>query len=157
MEAVAVLNNPDLGITGTVVFVDEGPQKGTMIKIQISGLEPNTYHGFHIHEGGDLRMGCESMCSHWNPYCAPHGGPDDPRTQRHAGDLGNVKANNKGVVNMVFHDKLIRLRGKHSVVGRGVILHADPDDLGRGGDEESLKTGNSGKRIACGVIGWVCH
>ena len=108
-------------------------------------------HGIHIHETGDLRMGCISLCEHYNPYNKVHGGPNDKI--RHVGDLGNLKSK-RGKVNKVFRDKLIKLRGKYSIIGRSVVIHADEDDLGKGGDEESLITGNSGARIACGVIGY---
>ena len=47
----------------------------------------------------------------------------------------------------------MQLHGAHSVVGRSVVCHAKVDDLGQGGDDESLKTGNAGARVACGVIG----
>jgi Cu-Zn family superoxide dismutase len=68
--------------------------------------------------------------------------------------LGNLKANAKGEVHITFYDDCIRLRGtKCNIIGRGLILHADEDDLGIG-DEESLRTGNAGKRIACSVIGY---
>ena len=57
-------------------------------------------------------------------------------------------------VNKIIRDKLIRLRGKYSLIGRSVVIHSERDDLGLGGNAESLKTGNAGKRIACGVIGY---
>ena len=52
-----------------------------------------------------------------------------------------------------MYDNLVKLSGKYSVIGRSMIIHEDEDDLGKGGNEESLKTGNAGKRIACGIIG----
>lgn len=154
IEAVALLNNPFRGIQGFAVLREDLKNKETIIKVQMAGLPPNTKHGFHVHTAGDLRNGCTSLCSHWNPYGSFHGAPSDPRTERHAGDLGNIQANNKGIVNATIRDKLVKLRGKYSVIGRSLIVHEDEDDLGRGKDEESLKTGNAGVRIACGVIGY---
>ena len=70
------------------------------------------------------------------------------------GDLGNIIADKNGNVSMIIKDKLVKLRGKYSVIGRSIVIHDKEDDLGRGNNKESLKTGNAGKRIACGVIGY---
>jgi Cu-Zn family superoxide dismutase len=76
-------------------------------------------------------------------------------TKRHVGDLGNLKTNSKGQSNYTFYDDCIKLRGiKANIIGRGLIIHADEDDCGKGDNAESLKTGNAGKRIACAVIGY---
>lgn len=80
-----------------------------------------------------------------------HGAPNDE--ERHVGDLGNIEANDKGVANVVIEDSLISLTGEKSIVGRSLVVHADPDDLGRGGHELSKTTGNAGGRLVCGVIG----
>ena len=75
---------------------------------------------------------------------------------RHVGDLGNIYTDNNGVARYTFRDDLIKLTGKHNIIGRGLVIHEKPDDcgLGQGHErEESLKTGNAGKRIACAVIG----
>lgn len=154
IEAVALLTNKDLGIDGIVTLSEDLDKCATVITVKITGLKPNSVHGFHIHVAGDLREGCKSLCTHWNPYDAPHGGPGDSKNNRHVGDLGNLTANSKGVVNTVIVDKLIKLRGKYSVLGRSFVLHESEDDLGRGNNEESLLTGNSGARIACGIIGY---
>jgi Cu-Zn family superoxide dismutase len=81
----------------------------------------------------------------------PHGGLYDE--QRHVGDLGNLKTNEEGFAYAAFTDQKVSLFGERSVIGRSVVVHEKEDDLGRGGNEESLKTGNSGRRLACGVIG----
>jgi Cu-Zn family superoxide dismutase len=147
MKAVAVFTGT---IEGTVHFTE--CEQGIEIKANLKGFEPNTTHGFHVHEAGDLTDRCMSMCAHFNPYGTQHGGPLS--RERHIGDLGNLKANVKGEVHHTFYDDCIRLRGtKCNILGRGLILHADEDDLGVG-DEESLRTGNAGKRIACAVIGY---
>ena len=94
-----------------------------------------------------------SMCAHFNPFDKNHGGPDS--THRHVGDLGNLHTNKKGEANYYYHDDKIKLRGsKCNIIGRGLIIHEDEDDCGKGTNAESLKTGNAGKRIACAVIGY---
>jgi superoxide dismutase, Cu-Zn family len=82
-----------------------------------------------------------------------HGGPQS--AVRHAGDLGNVPTDARGNAKGIIEDSHIKLIGPESVIGRMVVVHAGEDDLGQGGNEESLKTGNAGGRAACGVIG-VC-
>ena len=88
---------------------------------------------------------------HYNPYKLTHGGPEDK--ERHVGDLGNVIAGDDGNAEYHHNDHLITLFGTYSVLGRSCVLHAGEDDLGRGGHELSKTTGNSGGRVACGVIG----
>lgn len=80
-----------------------------------------------------------------------HGGPKDE--VRHAGDLGNIHADNTGVAQFTNVDSFISLVGAHNILGRAVVVHADTDDLGRGGFTDSLSTGHAGSRLACGVIG----
>ena len=150
IEAVCVLTNTSSKINGYILFKEDLKKKETIIELHLKNV-PKGEHGFHIHRTGDLREGCSSLCSHYNPYNKNHGGPDSK--ERHVGDLGNIKSVN-GTVNKIIRDKLIRLRGKYSVIGRSVVIHSERDDLGLGGNAESLKTGNAGKRIACGVIGY---
>lgn len=64
-----------------------------------------------------------------------HGGPEDE--ERHVGDLGNVVASDDGVAKFDFTDKVIRLNGPLSIIGRTMVVHADPDDLGKGIQEKS--------------------
>jgi Cu-Zn family superoxide dismutase len=148
--AIAVFNNE---IRGTVKFSEDLENNVIKIDLNISGLKPNSYHGFHVHEAGDLTDKCTSMCAHFNPYGKTHGCPG--MTERHVGDLGNIHTNNKGEAKYSFYDNIIKLRGsKCNIIGRGLIIHEDEDDCGKGGNAESLKTGNAGKRIACAVIGY---
>ena len=69
------------------------------------------------------------------------------------GDLGNVTADENGNVDVTFEDSLLTLHGELTIIGRSVVVHADEDDLGKGGHPDSLTTGHAGSRIACGVIG----
>jgi Cu-Zn family superoxide dismutase len=138
---------------GTVHFTEmEGTNK-VKIDIQLVGLTPHSMHGFHVHEAGDLTDKCTSMCAHFNPYGMDHGCPG--KKNRHVGDLGNLHTNGKGEAKYSVVDDVIRLRGsKANILGRGLIIHADPDDCGEGGFADSLTTGHAGKRIACAVIGY---
>ena len=101
---------------------------------------------------GDNTNGCTSAGPHFNPDGCSHGAPEDPKGSRHAGDLGNVTAEG-GAAKIDITDQMISLTGENSVIGRTVVVHADQDDLGKGGHELSLTTGNAGARSACGVIG----
>ena len=149
IQAIAVFTDE---IKGWVKFSEVGESK-IRIDLNLSGLKPNSKHGFHVHEAGDLTDKCMSMCSHFNPYNSTHGGPTS--LHRHVGDLGNLKTNAKGEAKYSFYDDVIKLRGyKCNIIGRGLIIHEDPDDCGEGPNDESLKTGNAGKRIACAVIGY---
>jgi len=148
--AIAVFNGE---INGIVKFTDNSQDNIVKIDVNLSGLKPNSLHGFHVHEAGDLTDKCTSMCAHFNPYHKTHGCPG--MKERHIGDLGNITTDSKGKAKYSFNDNYIKLRGtKCNIIGRGLIIHADPDDCGQGGDTESLKTGNAGKRIACAVIGY---
>jgi len=148
--AIAVFND---NIKGTVKFTEDFSNKRIIIELNITGLKPNSLHGFHVHEAGDLTDKCTSMCAHFNPFNTTHGCPG--MKKRHVGDLGNINTNNKGEAKYIFYDNVIKLRGnKSNIIGRGLIIHEDEDDCGKGGNSDSLKTGNAGKRIACAIIGY---
>lgn len=147
-KAVAVLSSSE-GVKGAIYFTQEGDGP-TTVTGNVSGLKPGL-HGFHVHALGDTTNGCMSTGPHFNPNGKDHGAPDDE--VRHAGDLGNITAGEDGTATFTIVDKQIPVSGPHSIVGRAVVVHADPDDLGRGGHELSKATGNAGGRIACGIIG----
>ncbi|KYM76650.1 Superoxide dismutase [Cu-Zn] [Atta colombica] len=130
----------------------EQHSEGVRVMGTITGLNPGL-HGFHVHEKGDLRKGCNSAGPHFNPYMVNHGAPSDPL--RHVGDLGNIEVGEDGVAHIDGMDHYLSLVGVRGAIGRALVIHAKPDDLGRGGTEESLKTGSSGERVACGVIGFL--
>jgi Cu-Zn family superoxide dismutase len=151
IQAIAVFDGKK--IKGTVVFTEDLKKDIVIIDIHIEGLKKNGLHGFHIHESGDLTSQCESMCAHFNPFGKTHGCPG--MKNRHVGDLGNLQTDVNGKAHYKITDNMIKLRGtKANILGRGLIIHADEDDCGQGGDENSLLNGNAGKRIACAIIGY---
>ena len=149
--AICVLTNTINNISGYILFDYNKITKITNIKIKVKNLNPGN-HGFHIHKYGDLRESCESLCDHFNPYNKSHGNINSRNS--HNGDLGNIYANKKGLCNDNLKTNKLRLSGKNSIIGRSIVIHEDEDDLGLTNHKLSLKTGNSGKRIACGVIGY---
>ena len=133
-------------VKGSILLM-QAPGTATLIKGAITGLEPGL-HGFHIHEFGDMSDGCKSMGGHYNPDGVNHGDINEG----HVGDLGNITADENGKAEFSIKAHRVDLIGERSVIGRGLVVHEDKDDLGKGGDDESLKTGNAGERLACGVI-----
>jgi len=152
LAAVAVINVGNVGATaGSVELRQAGPNAPVVITGEISGLEPNSVHGFHVHGSGDIRKGCGSTGGHFNPKGMTHGAPQDKI--RHVGDLGNVVADANGVARVSITDDVISLCGPNSIIGRAFVVHSGVDDLGKGGAPDSLTTGNAGSRIGCGIIG----
>ena len=143
-RAVAVLHPArDGAVSGTLTFVRAA---GAMkVSGRISGLAPGT-HGFHVHEFGDCSAtDFSSAGGHYNPTGHQHAGTAVAR--RHIGDLGNIEAGADGVAMVDYTDSRLRFEGVHGILGRGLIVHANPDDL------KTQPTGNAGGRLACGVIG----
>ncbi|EYB91740.1 hypothetical protein Y032_0202g1764 [Ancylostoma ceylanicum] len=150
-RAVAVVRGD--GINGTIWFTQDRETDPCLIQGVIQGLPPG-HRGFHVHQYGDLSRGCISAGPHFNPFNKTHGGPMD--RNRHTGDLGSIVVGADGVARFNITDYMVKIHGKNSVIGRAVVVHAGTDDLGRGTGHrraESLRTGNAGARIACGVIG----
>lgn len=124
----------------------------TIVQLDLYDLPPGK-HGFHIHEYADMREGCKSLGSHYNPHDNTHGNINI--SKNHLGDLGNITVDETGRCNQEIIVNNLPLSGHHSVIGRSMIIHEKEDDLGLGGDSESKKTGNSGERISCGIIGYL--
>jgi Cu-Zn family superoxide dismutase len=127
---------------GEVTFEQIGGK--VRVVVQVIGLKPNQEHGLHIHEVGDCSSGDGmSAKGHFNPFGKPHG----RGAERHAGDLPNLKADAKGRARLSVDMEIITVTpGPASIVGRGIIVHAQPDDY------TSQPVGNAGARMACGVI-----
>ncbi|HZU36026.1 MAG TPA: superoxide dismutase family protein [Gemmataceae bacterium] len=141
--AIAVMHG--LGnnhVHGTVTFTQDGDE--IEVHIHLAGLTPGE-HAFHIHEFGDCSSNDGmSAGGHFNPEHHQHG--HRTRGPRHVGDLGNIKADDQGNVDKTFKDKVIKLSGPHSILGRSVIVHEKAD-------EYTQPVGNAGGRVACGVVG----
>ncbi|KAG8758188.1 Superoxide dismutase [Cu-Zn] [Ceratobasidium sp. 423] len=153
--AVAYMKGPKSNVTGVVHFSQSSPTGPVYITGELRNLDLNAERGFHIHEFGDETDGCMSYGNTWtkDPFGATHGGPKD--LKRHIGDLGNIYSDAHGIAKLDFSDNVISLVGPWSIIGRTVLVHMGTDDLGRGDNEESKKTGNAGGRAACGIIGYV--
>jgi len=149
-HAVAVIvPDPKQKVEGVVRFTQDG--KTLHVDYDIENLDDGE-HGFHVHEYGDLTDGCKSACAHFNPHSEEHGGLDSQT--RHLGDLGNIISKDGVSKGRISTDSISLNMGlPNCIVGRMIIVHKDRDDLGKGGDAESLLTGNAGKRLGCGVIG----
>ncbi|BDB26987.1 hypothetical protein Tamer19_01650 [Cupriavidus sp. TA19] len=129
---------------GTVTFQQQ--QGGVLMTASITGLPPNTVHGFHVHEKGDCSApDAMSAGGHFNPGGKPHG--QMTSGEHHAGDMNNVTADANGNVRVgMLLPALSVGTGANSVIGRAVVVHKDPDDY------KTQPTGNAGGRIACGVV-----
>jgi len=130
---------------GIIRFTQES--KGVKVVADLEGLAPKSKHGFHIHEYGDCTApDATSAGSHFDPAgTMHHGKPSD--AVKHAGDMGNIEANAAGKAHVEITLGGVSIRGPGApILGRGVIVHAKPDDFGQ-------PVGNAGGRIGCGVIG----
>jgi superoxide dismutase, Cu-Zn family len=129
---------------GEATFEQVGGKVHVVVYVQ--GLKPGQEHGLHIHEVGDCSSGDGmSTKGHFNPYGKPHAHASS--AERHAGDLPALKAEKNGRAKVdAMMDVITVGQGPASIIGRGLIVHADPDDY------KTQPTGNAGARIACGVI-----
>src|SRR6266403_1817260 len=144
-KGISVLH-PTAGnkVSGTVTFTPV--TDGVQVHAEIAGLTPGK-HGFHVHEFGDCSAAdASSAGAHFNPTEQPHAAPD--AEARHVGDMGNVEADASGTAKLDYLDHNMSLaHGQESIIGRSVVVHAKEDDL------KSQPAGDSGARVACGVIG----
>lgn len=130
-------------VAGIVTFSQSGDK--LRIEAKVSGLTPGE-HGFHVHESGDCSaQDASSAKGHFNPGAKPHG--HHGSAERHAGDMPNLVADAAGNATLRIDMGMLTLdNAPAGIVGRSVVVHADPDDY------KSQPAGNSGKRIACGTI-----
>lgn len=130
--------------SGSVSFVQSGNK--VLVSGEIRGLKPNAEHGFHVHEKGDCSSGDGmSAGGHFNPTGAPHG--SHGMGMHHTGDLPSLKADASGVARVNFESASLAVgSGVTDIVGKGLIVHRDPDDY------KTQPTGNAGPRLACAVI-----
>ena len=147
-QAVAKLApTKDSTASGTATFSAAG-KDGVRVTIEVSGLKPNSQHGLHVHEKGDCSApDATSAGPHFSLQGQEHGPHEGDKF--HAGDLGNLEADAQGKATktlVVPANKLTLASGPASVVGRAVVVHGGADDL------KSQPAGNSGPRIACGVV-----
>lgn len=130
-------------VQGTVVLAQTGDR--VRVSAEVSGLTPGN-HGFHIHEKGDCSApDATSAGGHFNPSGKMHGSPD--HADHHAGDMPQLVADSHGDARLTAYLSTVFLgEGADSLKGRSVVVHAGPDDF------KSQPAGNSGPRVACGVI-----
>ncbi|MGZ8255002.1 MAG: superoxide dismutase family protein [Burkholderiaceae bacterium] len=135
---------PGSQVWGSVSFVETG--SGVEVRADVRNLRAGGEFGFHVHEKGDCSSpDFMSAGGHFNPGAKPHAHFGKP--ERHAGDLANLRADAEGNATYVFETLLLAVKpGPNSVVGRAVVIHLNPDDYA------SQPAGNSGPRIACGLI-----
>ena len=143
MGATATLN-PTAGNTaaGTVTFTQKGDK--VAVVANVTGLSPGP-HGFHIHEKGDCSApDAMSAGGHFNPGGKPHGDPG--AADHHAGDMPQLVADVSGKATLSAELSPITIGGANGIVGKSVVVHKDADDF------KTQPTGNSGARVACGVV-----
>lgn len=131
-------------VRGSVTFAQRGDK--VRVSAQVSGLVPNGEYGFHIHEAGDCSSGDGmSAKGHFNPLSKPHAHAGT--SERHAGDLPSLKSDAAGTASLnVMLDVITVSPGPASIIGKGLIVHVQPDDF------KTQPTGNAGARSACAVI-----
>lgn len=116
------------GIQGVIQFDQSHPQQPVRMTFHLSGFKPHSTHAIHIHEYGDLTEGCKSLGAHFNPTQRPHSHSE----KGHAGDLfNNFQTDAQGNFYQQFStDKISLFLNQRNILGRSVVIHQFPDDLG---------------------------
>ena len=144
-SAIAVLSSTqNSSVHGVATFVRSGSV--AVVNLNMAGFKPNTVHGLHIHDSGDCtaRDG-SSAGGHFNPGGTAHGAANG--TVHHAGDLPSLRADAHGVASIdVIVPGVTLGEGPTSIKGRSLVVHGKADDY------TTQPSGNSGPRVACGVI-----
>lgn len=141
------LENSDGESVGTIDLIEK--DDGVLLHVQVVNLPPGL-HGFHIHEKGRCEGPTfETAGGHFNPSHKKHGfdHPDGP----HDGDIENLDVQTDGTANVQFiNDRVTLKKGEKNSLfsddGTSFVIHAQPDDY------KTQPAGNSGERIACGII-----
>ena len=130
-------------VAGMVSFTQSGQK--IRVYAEVRGLTPGA-HGFHVHDKGDCSApDASSAGGHFNPTGKAHGSPD--HAEHHVGDMPLLVADASGNAKLTAYLEGVTIgRGETDIVGRSVVIHAAPDDF------KSQPAGNSGPRVACGVI-----
>jgi Cu-Zn family superoxide dismutase len=142
---------------GNIILEKEGIKYKMKVSGNLQGLDE--YKGkrmaIHVHTQGDISDECKKCGTHFNPTFQFHG---DISGERHLGDLGNILVDMNGQSNFIIYVTTFPLPNDlllSKMLGRSIVLHSGPDDLGEGNNLESSKSGNSGKRVACGILGGI--
>jgi len=144
---VALVPTKDSKVSGTLTLTQERTG-GVSIMGTVGNLEPGSRHGFHVHDKGDCSAPDGSSAgAHFNPTSMEHGDPSKAGAH-HLGDMVNIEADAQGSaqVRVMIPDATLHDNGPNDLIGKGIIVHADPDDY------TTQPSGNSGARLACGRI-----
>ncbi|UJR26380.1 hypothetical protein I4U23_007712 [Adineta vaga] len=148
---VLLQSAPRFEAFGTIMMTQKTEGSPITVEGIIFNLKPNSRFGLHVHEQGDLTNACQSTGAHFNPYGKEHG--SERSVERHWGDFGNIMSDSLGMARVMITVEESSLIGVDGYFGRALVLHEREDDLGLTEHEKSKTTGNSGERLACGVIG----
>lgn len=147
MTGAAVKLSPTQGNTANGALKLTATGRGVKLSGMVQGLNPDSEFGFHFHEKGDCSApDATSAGAHFNPTHQDHGNPQ--AQPHHAGDMLNAKSDAQGVAEIDIDNPDVSLQPgqPNDIIGKALIVHAKPDDY------TTQPSGNSGDRIACGVI-----